>query len=274
MQNIDQRLRQLRLIRKESIEHIATDAGITYKALSEIERGLTKHPSRENLYSILEVLNQCEPLGVEDWRLIFEAYGYKKPYPLPTNAEIETAKKQWREDYGHIVHPAYLVDCSQRLLDWNRYAPRLVGMHHDDISTKHFQNLTVFDIAFGLAENLVQIVNQEEYLPSFIHTTIGIMRPYQDEPWYAKSILAAQQKYPLFKELWESLHSDTFQASLTGLAVPIILSIPEESHHLTFQLVKVDFSGDERFWIVQWIPVDKITIHRCFEWVQEESDKS
>ncbi len=274
MKNIGQKLRQLRLIRKESIEHIATDAGITYKALSEIERGLTKQPSRENLYSILEALNQCEPLDIADWQLIFEAYGYKKPYPLPTNAEIEIAKEQWREDYGHIAHPAYLVDCSQRLLDWNRYAPRLVGMHHDDIRTRHFQNLTVFDLAFGLPENLVQIVNQEAYLPSFTSTTIGIMRPYADEPWYTKCIADAQQKYPHFKQLWDSLHSDSFQASLTGLAVPIVLSLPEEPQNLTFQLVKVDFSGDERFWIVQWIPVDKITIHRCFEWVQEESDRN
>jgi len=274
MESGGQRLRKLRLARKETIENIATDAGITYKALSEIERGITKQPSRENLYSILEALDQCKKVSVEDWQIVFEAYGYKRPYPLPTEDEIEKAKKQWREDYGHIAYPAYLVDCSQRLLDWNRYAPRLVGMRYSDIRTRYFQNLDVFDIAFGLPEKFVRIVNQKEYLPSFTYTTIGMMRPYEDETWYAKSILAAQQKYPYFKQLWESLHSDSFQASLTGLAVPIVLSLQEEPQNLTFQLVKVDFSGDERFWIVQWVPVDKITINRCFEWVQEESGKS
>lgn len=274
MENIGHRLRRLRLARKETIEHIAADAGITYKALSEIERGITRQPSRENLYSILEALEQCEKVSIEDWQAVFEAYGYKKPYPLPTVNEIEKARKQWREDYGHITHPAYLIDFSQRLLDWNRYAPRLVGMRYNDIRTRHFEDVTIFDVTFGLSQAFVTIKNQETYLPSLVYVIKSELQPYRDEPWYVRCVSTAQEKYPLFRRLWESFPDDSFQASLAGVSVPIVLGLPEESEPLTFQLVRIDFVADERFRIVQWIPVGEVAIRKCLEWVQEESGES
>ncbi len=265
------KLRELRLERSETIEHIAIDAGITYKALSEIERGITKRPSWENLYSILEALEEYGEIGGEDWQIVFESYGYRKPYPLPSEGEIKQARQQWREDYGHIIYPAYLVDFSQRVLDWNRYAPKLLGMSRADLRTNLFQNVTVFDLAFGFSRRFIHVVNEEEYLYSFVYTTKNMMESYRDEPWYAKCMRVAWEQYPVFKKLWDSIPEDGPQPSLTGLAVPIVLDLPGESSHLTFQLVKVDFVADERFWIVQWIPVDEITMRRCLEWVQEEA---
>ncbi|MBN1875183.1 MAG: helix-turn-helix transcriptional regulator [Anaerolineae bacterium] len=270
----DKRLRKLRLARKKTIEHIAMDSEITYKALSDIERGITKQPSRETLYRILEALDRYASVSAEDWQTVFGAYGYKKPYPLPTEEEIEKARKQWHKDYGHITHPAYLIDFSQRLLDWNKYAPRLLGLRSDDMRLRHFQDVTIFDVTFGLSPKFIKIVNQDEYLPSLVYVIKSELQPYKNEPWYAKCVSTAQERYPDFKKLWESFHDDDFQASLAGLSLPIVLNFPESSLTFTFQLVRIDFVADERFRIVQWIPVDEITMRKCLEWAQEETNPS
>lgn len=265
-----QMIRMLRKERKETIEHLAIDAGITYKALCEIERGITKQPSRETLYNILEALSQYARVSIEDWGRVFQFYGYTKPHPLPTEEEIEKAKSHWRRDYGHIPYPAYLVDFSQRLLDWNRYAPRLLGMRHDDVRIKWFQNVTILDITFGLSPYFVSIKNSEEYLPSLVHVIKSELQPYKDEPWYHKFISTAREKYPLFKQLWDALPDESFQASLSGVAVPILLGLPGEPEPLKFQLVRINFVADERFIIVQWIPVNDVAIRKCHEWINEE----
>lgn len=268
-----QKLRVLREQRQETLEHIATDAGITYRTLWKNEQGITQQPARAILHAIVEALDQCAPVSAGEWQAVFDTYGYRKPYPLPTEEEIEEARQQWRAGYGHIGLPAYLVDFSQRLLDWNRYAPRLIGMRYDDIRTRRFQNVTLFDVIFDLAQRFVRIENRREYLPSLVHVMKSELQLYKDEPWYAPCIATAQQNYPHFRKLWESFPEDSFQASLTGLTVPIRLHVPGESSVLTFQLVKIDFVGDVRFRIVQWIPVGAVTTQTCLAWVCEESDE-
>ncbi len=265
---------RLRVIRKrcgETIENIATDAEITYKTLSEIERGITKQPCRENLNAILEALEQCGEVSTEDWQAVFEAYGYKKPCPLPVGTEIERAKQQWRVDYGHVTHPAYLIGFSERLLDWNKYAPRLLGLRYNDIRTRCFEGATMFDVTFNFSQGFITIENQAEYLLNYVYMTKSGLLPYKDESWYARRILTAQRKYPIFKQLWDSFPDDSFKTAFAGISIPIVLRLPEESDSLTFQFVKVAFAADERFLIIQWIPLDEITMRRCLAWVREES---
>ena len=109
--NGGRKLRELRQARGETIENIATDAGVTFKALSELETGKTKSPSRETIQKIIQALEQISPVSAEDQRYVYEAFGYKKPNPLPIKIEVERAIHQWREDYDYIPYPAYLVDC-------------------------------------------------------------------------------------------------------------------------------------------------------------------
>ena len=56
-----QLLRALRERRHETLEHIATDADIAYRSLSNIERGLPQKPTRETLHAILAALDRGAP---------------------------------------------------------------------------------------------------------------------------------------------------------------------------------------------------------------------
>lgn len=267
----ESKLRTLRQVRKQTIEGIAAEAEITYKTLSEIERGITRQPSREILYKILEVLDQYAEVSTEDRQAIFVSYGYKKPYPLPTKTEIEFARRHWREVYGQIPYPAYLVDFSQRLLDWNRYTIRLLGMRYNDPRLSFFQNVTIFDVTFKLASSLVEILNRDEYISDLVRTMKAEFEPYKDEPWCAECINQARMNYPDFRNLWDSFSEKDLPLSGMGNTVPIILRVPQEGK-LKFQLSRIIFAADPRFFIVQWIPIDEVTMVKCLVWKQEDSD--
>ena len=128
-----QLLRKLRRSRGETIENIATDSEITYKTLQGIETSITKSPSPDTIRRILDALDAVAPLPLKERQEVLGAYGYQKPYPLPNQAEINSAIQEWKETYQDVPYPAYLVDCGQRLLDWNQYAPRLIGLKSDDL---------------------------------------------------------------------------------------------------------------------------------------------
>lgn len=157
---------------------------------------------------------------------------------------------------------------SQRLLEWNPAALRLVGLRVADRRAQHFQNATTFDLAFGLAQRFVEIENDAAYRRSFVHTLKRELRPYVAEPWCGRCIVAAQQRYPEFKQLWESEHAPE-TVSLTGRTVPLKLRLSGSASTLTFQSLKSSFVGDARFRIVQWIPVDEVTMHICVTWMRD-----
>lgn len=263
-----QLVRALRNQRGETLENIATDAEIDYKALSNIERGITKKPARETLRAILAALDRCAPVSAEERAAVYMAYGYHPPYPLPTTDEIAAARQHWRAGCALIPQPAYLIDISQRILEWNAIAPRLVGLHAADRRTQHFRNATSFDLAFGLAQRFVEIENDAAYRRSFVHTLKRELQPYTAEAWYTPCIAAAQQRYPAFKQLWEAERA-LEAPSPAGGTLPLELRLPEHAGPLAFQRMKSPFVGDARFQTVFWLPVGITTTQICLAWAWE-----
>ena len=266
MQTGNEKLRSLRKARKETIANIATDAGITYKSLSEIETGTTKQPSRETLQKILNALDEISPLQADDLQIIYGYYGYKKHNPLPTNKEIERACDYWKNFYGDIPYPAYLVDFGQRLLDWNKFAPRLLGMKYENPKLQAFQGITIFDLAFTLANGLVKIGNREAYLKNLIHIMKSEFQPYQDEIWYPGLIKQVGQRYPEFQKIWDGL-PEFIKPPTTGNIITLHVNSDDV---LKFHLIGTAFIDDQRFRVVQWIPIDEKTITVCTLWQQDE----
>ena len=262
-------IRALRKARQLSIERLAMEAEISYKTLSNLEREVTRYPTHSSLLQVLDVLDRYQKVPLPDRHDVLEAFGYKKDYPLPTEREIQWAKHRWRLDYGHVWFPAYLVDMSQRMLDWNPYTPRFAGIKSTNPITHMLDGITVFDLTFGLADQFVQIVNRDKYLSALVLTIKNEMRLYMDEPWYSPAINTALDAYPEFRRLWEATPIGSEAEIGTGHHVPIILDVPHVGR-LTFQLLRFPFVVDSRFWVVQWLPVDEITTLHCLLWKKDE----
>ncbi|HOU11940.1 MAG TPA: hypothetical protein PKZ84_02405 [Anaerolineae bacterium] len=263
-----QPLRILRRLRHCSIEYVAAEAGISYKCLSEIEREVTHHPPRGTLCKILTALDRCAPVSAEDRSAVYMAYGYHPPYPLPTDDEIAKVRRCWHAYCAHMPQLAYLMDVSQRVLEWNPLAPRLVGLRAADRHTQYFRNATSFDLAFDLAQRFVTIENDAAYRRSFVHTLKRELQPYTAEDWCTACIAAAQRRYPEFKRLWEAERL-LAATSPTGGTLPIELRLPEYASPLAFQRVKSPFVGDARFQTVLWLPVGITTTQVCLAWACE-----
>lgn len=269
------RSRQDRKKKYGSREHIASLAEIEPRTLSAIELGYTKQPSREILERILNALDSIDRVTLEQRHEVFAAYGYQKPYPIPNPNEIQLARKEWDSAYFRTVwYPAYLVDVAQRLLDWNPYAPKLLGLKSSDPRLRDFHGVDILDVTFKLSPRFIEIVNQTDYVPALIHTMKIQFQPYQHETWYLPWVQRAKTRYPLFAELWDAVpDSEPLPMSL-GNKIPIEIRIPPDSDVLTFQLVAVGFSNDPRFFVAQWIPVDEMTALKCLLWKKQVESPS
>ena len=250
-------LRKLRLERALTLEDLEAESEMSYRALSNIELGVTRKPTAGTLDAILSALHRRAPVSMEARRAVYIACGYHPPSPLPTGAEIAAARAGWRVEYGDHCVPAYMIDVSQRLLAFNGAAPRLVGLHRHDRRARHFDNATTIDLAFGLAQRFVEIENAELYRCSFVGVLMRELCPYATEGWYAPCLAAAQRRYPEFKRLWEMEHPPP--ASPIGCPVPLRLRLPGCNDALIFCRVKIPFVGDPRFQTVAWLPVGAST---------------
>ena len=142
-------------------------------------------------------------------------------------------------------------------------------MRCDDPKLALFEDITIFDLTFGLVPQLVTIENQGEYLSDLVRTMKSEFRPYRDEFWYVKRIREARKKYPEFEKLWDAIPDNDLSPCGMGNVIPIVLRVPHEGV-LKFRLLGVHFANDRRFRVVQWIPVDEITALKCLVWKQEE----
>lgn len=264
------KLRALRKARKKSMEEIAGDAGISYKALAEIETGVTQRPTKETLDKILDALDRVSPISTEERLGIYDAFDYKAPFPLPSEEEVAWARKKWQEDYQNVPYPAYFVDFAQRLLDWNRYIPRFLGMKYNDPALSRFRNITIFDLAFNTVYKAASMIeNADEFLPQMIYVIRREFQPFLSEAWCIECVEKAQQEYPKFKQLWEAVPQEGLQALGLRTMGPLHLRVAN-GKLLKFQLIGTDFAFDPRFRAVQYIPLDETTMRQCLEWMEEE----
>ncbi len=268
-QNGGSQLRALRKARRETIENVAVDAGITYKTLSDIERGITKQPARVVIQQVLEALHRVQPLHVEDQQAVMVAFGYQKPYPIPSQIEIAQAKKFWHELYDdQIPYPAYLGDIAQRLFAWNSSALRLFGFTRADPRLKILENITIFDLGFALAPEIAPVLNKDQFFPDLIHTMKAEFYPYRNEDWYHTCINSVKEKYSYFNELWDAVDEEEIKKPILGSTIPIVIDVLGEGS-LSFRLTRINFANDPRFFISQWLPVDDKTMSVCMVWNQQ-----
>lgn len=257
MTNAGKQLREMRQACGKTLEEVEAETGVSCRALSNLELGVTKKPTRKTLDALLSAYRRGAPVCMEKCCAIYTTYRYHPPFPLPEAGEIDAARRCWRAEYADALLPAYLIDVSQRLLAWNPAALRLVGLHAHDRRIQYFERATTIDLAFGLAERFVAIENTEAYRCSFVHTLKRELRPYETEDWYVPCIAAAQRRYLDFKRLWEMEHPPP--VSPVGCPIPLQMCLPGYNDAVTFRRVQTPFVGDPRFQTVLWLPDDAAT---------------
>ncbi|NJL05719.1 MAG: helix-turn-helix transcriptional regulator [Chloroflexaceae bacterium] len=250
-----------------TIESLASAAGVDYRTISDIERGVAKRPPLEMLQRIFTTLAQFGAVSVEDKNLVLSAYGYHVLFVPPTEAEVEHACHLWLAEYTHIHLPSYLVSYNQRLLIWNRYAPAMLGIAGTDPQTARFKQLRIFDMVFNPElPTALKLLNPEELAPKLLALIKAELRLFRSEAWYQELIQTTSADYPEFAVLWNSLPDDLEVGRMRTVG-PIRIQYGEDMI-LTFNIYSSDFVSDPRFRVVQYHPADSSTIKIWNQWVE------
>lgn len=275
-----QKLRELReernrrFPRAASMEVIAVDAEISFRALHKIETGVTKEPNRETIVRILNALHKVYPISLREYNDVLNKFGFVGAFLLPlppTDEEIAWARQRLHAD-EYNVYPAYLVTIEQELRDWNRFAPRIVGLKYGTPEMDAFRGITIFDLALNPTYRAaLNIENHEEFIPHMIYVIKRELVPLRNELWYHNLVEKAKLKYTRFKEVWESIPDEGLEPVGQRAMGPMHIRTPDGTL-LKFRLLGSDFADDLRFRLVQYTPIDDVTEQQCRLWAEEERE--
>jgi transcriptional regulator with XRE-family HTH domain len=229
--------------------------------ISKIENGKIKMPLVGTLETILAGLHA----NYRNRREVLEAFGYTVPMTLPTELEIREAVRLSRyELHDTASHPVFLLDQAQRLWAWNRYTPRMIGMHPDDPATQHFRGVTMFDLTLSSAYTTRLLIdNPDEYLPVMLQFTKAGMAPFHEQAWY-QELIARARTLPGFSSIWDSVPAETYRR-----ITPIRLKLPKVGI-LQFRVSSAELLPDPRFHMMHFTPFGARTLRVCAEWAEEE----
>jgi transcriptional regulator with XRE-family HTH domain len=244
---------------------LAAEAQIGNAHVSNIEAGIIEQPTYETLDKLLTALNASFAAR----RDVLEAFGYRVPYSLPTEQEIEDAHRLCEAELNDVTVPVYLMDDGQRLLAWNRYVPRLIGVHPDDPLLVHFHGVTLIDLALNPRYATTFLIdNRDEFLPMWLRIIKTSLDPFREEQWYIELIMHARE-LPRFSEIWDSISVDPIRQVSTERIIPLKVAVPSIGV-LSFRLASQPFILDRRFQLLSYIPFGATTLRQCANWAEEE----
>lgn len=233
--------------------------------INKIETGSIKKPLAETLETILAGLHA----SYADQRTVLEAFGYQIPMTLPTEREVHEAQRLTVYELNDSTYPVMLIDYGQRIWAWNRYTPRIIGLHPDDPAAVQFIGVTVFDVTLNPAfTTRLLVANPEEYLPAMLQFIKAGMYRFHDEQWY-QNLMARLDGFPGFSAIWDNLPTDTMQRYAYRSIVPIRIDVAGVSV-LQFRMSSTDFLLDPRFQIIHFTPFGAHTLRACAQWAEEE----
>lgn len=268
-------LRELRQEAGLSLMELAgrlDDKGIRIDAahLQRIEAGNIARPNADTREAIL-TMGLDAPYRTR--RDVLDAFGYRLPWALPTEAEIEEGRRLCAHELQSATWPSYLMDHGQRLWSWNRYVPRLLGLEPDDPAPARFVGLTVLDLVFNPAAGInLMIANAEEFRPLFLRMFKIQTQPHVNEPWFLE-LLERARDWPGFAELWEGLPEEAEQVLATQPIIPIEFRVPGADTPLRFRVALIYLTLDPRFQVVHWIPYGATTLRHCALWAEEDGEQ-
>lgn len=257
---------------------LAYELDIAESMISRFETG-ARVPNRELLEKILGKL-QATPFERKN---VLNAYGYRVITELPTDEELKSACDNVRVYLDSLDIPAYLMDCTTRVIAWNHYISRAFGLPKPEQGA-----LSTFDprpagllraissvplIKSFYSYNIKDMVGNWDDL--FFNGILGSVRStlweYKDTDWCKNLIDEVKAISPEFKTKWEKIEEDNTISEwpVVGRPVsPFIVSISHLEFPLTFKAAAETLIKDDRFRIIYWHPANIETMQKINEWAE------
>ncbi|MFC1936433.1 hypothetical protein ACFLYP_02065 [Chloroflexota bacterium] len=240
---------------------VELDADIGSGYLQRVESGKVKQPERETLERILGALGA----RYTERRDILELFGYVVETSLPTSEETIWAVETCHQVLESVSFPAYLLDCSHRLLTWNKYTPKLFGLDTASKDMEKLADVSMLLILFDPKHGISQLIhNPDTFFDAAIRALRYEMRLFRGENWY-KDVINDLMKLPLFEKYWTSVKPDSPYPTAARPLVPIELNVPLIGL-LKFRLASEILAEDRRFRIIYYLPADSKTMKQCAIW--------
>ncbi len=258
------RLRALREVVGKTQLDVELDAALGSGYLQRVESGKVKHPERETLDRILAALSA----RYTDRRDVLELFGYVVGTPLPTPGETAWAVAACEAMLRSVAFPAYLLDCTHRLLAWNLFTPRLFGMDSADAGIGKLAHVSMLKILFEPRYGVSTLIaNPETFYPATIRALRYERTLFRGEAWY-EAVIDDLMTSALFEKYWTAQASDPVYPTAARPLVPIEFSLPTAGL-LKFRLASESLSEDRRFRIIYYLPADSAAMQQCATWSEE-----
>lgn len=256
------RLRALRARLGQTQLWVEAEAELGSGYLQRLESGKVAQPERATLERILAALEA----RYSERREVLELFGYTVATPPPTEDDIAWARAVCRRELREAVFPAYVLDCTLRLIAWNRYFPRLLGVVPDDPLLGRLARRSLLAAWFDPASPLAPlVVEPDRFLLALIRALRYELQQVHAEAWAAALLAELMAKLPRFRHYWALVEREPAPATAAQALVPVRLAVPGAGV-LQFRLSAEPFARDARFRVVNYFPADPATMRQCAEW--------
>jgi hypothetical protein len=243
------------------------DLGSGY--LQRVESGRVAHPERATLDRILTALKA----RYSERREVLEVFGYTVATSPPSDDEVAWACAVSRPTLDQVAFPAYVLECTHRLIAWNRFVPLLFGMPPDDPTLGGLGGRSILAPWFDAASPIASLVTEpDRFLPALIRALRDEMQYFSTEPWYPPLIGQLWKDLPRFRHYWRALDREPSPVSAARALVPVRLDVPNAGI-LEFRLASEHFTEDARFRLVYFLPADPAAMHQCAAWATASGDQ-
>jgi transcriptional regulator with XRE-family HTH domain len=253
------KLRALRKRRGKTQLWVEFEAELGTGYLQRVESGKVAQPERPTLERVLSALGA----RYGERREVLEAFGYAVTTSPPDETDRAWAAAACRRELEAVAFPAYLLDCTTRLIAWNRSLPRLLGAGPDDPLPDELTRRSILALWFDPTSPLGRLVVEPDvFLPMLIRALCFELARFEAETWPAALVAALRAESPRIRRCWEALEREPTPAGATRALVPVRLEVPGAGH-LAFRLASEPLARDARFRMIYLFPADPATIRWC-----------
>jgi transcriptional regulator with XRE-family HTH domain len=258
------RLRALRESRHKTQLAVELDASLGIGYLQRLELGRVQQPEHDTLGRILSALNA----PYTERREILQLFGYVVDAPIPIEEEIDWAISVCQAELDRAVFPAYLLDCSHRLLYWNRLVPKLFDIPSPSSPSDELCRLSMLKVVFDPEFYLTpRIKNTEAFFPAQIRALRYERQRFHDELWY-ETLIEEMLHCPGFERHWEQERREAVHIPARPLT-PLELQVKDQT--LCFRLISEPFVQDHRFRVIFYLPADTNSTQQCLNWSHDDA---
>jgi hypothetical protein len=200
---------------------------------------------------------------------VLELFGYTVATPPPTVAEVAWAVEVSKQELAELPFPAYVLDCTHRIVGWNPVVPHLFGADLDDPSLGGLAGRSLLAAWFDPASPVGRLVAEPDVLlPALVRAMHYETEQFSAEPWI-RPLIDGLERLPRFREA-SALVASEQPPERRGVTssrawAPVRLTVPGLGL-LQFRLSSERFGRDARFRAVYLFPADPATMAACASW--------